>query len=178
MTCIVGIADGKKVWIGGDSAGTSGWQRTVRADSKVFVNGPMVFGFTTSFRMGQLLRHALVIPKQHEGDDDRWLATEFVDAVRNCLKTGGFVKTDSGVESGGSFLIGYHGRLYQIASDFQVGDPTDQYAATGCGDELALGNLYGSKGLPEDRITRALEASAHFSAAVCAPFVVVSGGES
>ena len=39
MTCIVGIADGAKVWIGGDSAGVAGWSLTVRADEKVFAVG-------------------------------------------------------------------------------------------------------------------------------------------
>lgn len=178
MTCIAGIADGKRVWIGGDSAGIAGWQRTIRADSKVFVNGPMVFGFTTSFRMGQLLRHALQVPKQHEGDDAAWLTTTFVDAVRTCLKDGGFAKTESGAETGGSFLVGYRGRLYEVAADYQIGEPVDQYASVGCGDEFALGNLFSSKGTPESRIAQALDASAHFSAAVSGPFTVVSGGES
>jgi hypothetical protein len=51
MTCIVGLVDGGRVWLGGDSAGVSGWDLTVRADRKVFRNGPYVMGFTTSFRM-------------------------------------------------------------------------------------------------------------------------------
>jgi ATP-dependent protease HslVU (ClpYQ) peptidase subunit len=177
MTCIVGIATGEKVWIGADSAGVAGLSITVRADAKVFTNGPMLFGFTSSFRMGQLLRHALTVPKQFSGvADDAWLCTTFIDAVRKCLKDGGFARAHSGVESGGCFLVGYRGRLYEVDSDFQVGDPVDQYAAVGCGEQFALGSLHASTGEPESRIMSALAAAAHFSAGVCEPFTVLEGG--
>ncbi|XVV11230.1 hypothetical protein ACQP2X_41330 [Actinoplanes sp. CA-131856] len=59
MTCIVGITDGTTVTIGGDSAGSDGWHVAVRSDSKVFQVGPYLMGFTTSYRMGQLLRYSL-----------------------------------------------------------------------------------------------------------------------
>jgi hypothetical protein len=176
VTCIVGIADGERVWIGADSAGVAGWSVTIRADTKVFTNGPMVFGFTTSFRMGQLLRHALAVPKHFEGDVDRWLCTDFINAVRGCLKDGGFATTKDGAERGGHFLIGYRGRLYSVDSDFQVGEPVDQYAAAGCGDDLALGSLHSTTGQPDDRIRRALLAAEYFSGGVSGPFHIVEGG--
>ena len=56
MTCIAGLVHDGAVYLAGDSAGCSGWDLTVRADPKVFVSGSYVMGFTTSFRMGQLLR--------------------------------------------------------------------------------------------------------------------------
>lgn len=176
MTCIVGVADGENVWIGGDSAGVAGFAVTVRADTKVFVNGPMVFGFTSSFRMGQLLRHSLSIPKHYEDETDKWLCTTFINAVRQCLKDGGYATTKDGAERGGIFLFGYKGRLYEVDSDFQVGEPVAQYAAVGCGDEYAHGNLFSSTGKPEQRITQALEAAAHFSCGVSGPFHIVEGG--
>jgi ATP-dependent protease HslVU (ClpYQ) peptidase subunit len=176
MTCIVGIADGKSVLIGGDSAGVAGYAVTVRADTKVFTNGPMVFGFTSSFRMGQLLRHALSIPKHFEGDVDKWLCSDFINAVRQCLKDGGYATTKDGADRGGCFLVGYRGRLYQVDSDFQVGEPVDQYAAVGCGEDYAQGNLFSSTGPPEARIRQALDAAAHFSGGVTGPFHVVEGG--
>jgi ATP-dependent protease HslVU (ClpYQ) peptidase subunit len=176
VTCIVGIADGKRVWIGGDSAGVAGYAVTVRADTKVFENGPMVFGFTSSFRMGQLLRHSLSIPKHYEGDVDKWLCTDWINSVRQCLKDGGFATSKDGAERGGCFLFGYRGHLYQVDNDFQVADPVAQYAAVGCGEEYAQGNLYSSTGDPEKRIRQALEAAANFSGGVTGPFHVMSGG--
>ena len=63
MTAIVGLVDSGIVYIGGDSAGASGWSLTVRADAKVFFNAGYLFGFTTSYRMGQLIRYALQPPE-------------------------------------------------------------------------------------------------------------------
>jgi hypothetical protein len=72
VTCIVGFTDGNEVSIGGDSAGVGGWDLTVRADEKVFVLGEFVFGCTTSFRMGQLLRYKLT---SQEGGISPFVAT-------------------------------------------------------------------------------------------------------
>ena len=63
MTCIVGLVHADGVTIGADSAGCDGaWGIVTRADTKLFHNGPFLFGFTSSFRMGQLLRYAFKPP--------------------------------------------------------------------------------------------------------------------
>lgn len=96
MTCIVGLVDKGKVYIGGDSAGVNSfWDLTIRADSKVFINGPFIMGFTSSFRMGQLLRYKLKTPSRFKNDGTQkeiyeYMVTDFVDAVRQCLKDGGY----------------------------------------------------------------------------------------
>lgn len=172
MTAIVGVVHDGTVHIGGDSAGVSGWSLTVRADSKVFTNGPYVMGFTTSFRMGQLLRFALAAPEP-EGDLEAFMATTFVDAVREALKAGGWAKKDNEREEGGVFLVGVQGHLFCIQSDYQVAEAADGFAAIGCGDQIALGALYAtarSRMAPEKRIKLALEAAERFSAGVRGPF--------
>ena len=63
MTCIVGLIDGRRVWMGGDSAGVSGLDITVRADAKVFRNGDFLIGFTSSFRMGHSACGPRPVPK-------------------------------------------------------------------------------------------------------------------
>ena len=181
MTCIVGIATGDQVLIGADSAGTGGWDQRIRSDLKVFTNGPMVFGFTTSFRMGQLLRYKLNIPTRSADipDDLGYMCGPFIDAVRQALKEGGFATTKDGGEVGGTFLVGYKAALYCIQSDYQVEMTAEPYNAVGCGHAYALGSLHGSAKLkPIERITAALEAAAHFSAGVGGPFTVVTGGKS
>jgi hypothetical protein len=62
LTVIVGLVHRGRTHLAGDSAGSSGSQLTIRRDPKVFTNGPYVLGFTTSFRMGQLLHHAFEAP--------------------------------------------------------------------------------------------------------------------
>jgi ATP-dependent protease HslVU (ClpYQ) peptidase subunit len=172
MTCIVGLVANGKVHIGADSAGVSGWSLSIRSDRKVFKNGPLLIGFTTSFRMGQLLQYSLKPPVRHP---DRaimeFMVVDFVDAVRNCLKIGGFARRENEVENAGQFLVGYEGRLFSIDSDYQVNETVDGYAACGCGNEIALGAIFATNHLPPDeRLRIALEAAERFSAGVRGPF--------
>ena len=178
VTCIVGIETAEGVLLGADSAGVSGWSLTTRADEKVFRNGPAVFGFTTSFRMGQILRYSLTVPEPIGKDLDRYMATDFIDAVRASLKLGGFAKVENNQEQGGTFLVGVRKTLYCVSGDFQTGRAADHYDAVGCGAELALGNLYATSGIeiPRERLRMALSAAAHFSAGVIPPFRFVAGG--
>ena len=175
MTCIVGLTELGTVYIGGDSAGVnSRFDLAIRADQKVFINGPFVMGFTSSFRMGQLLRYKLTPPERYESQDlYNFMVTAFIDAVRACLKTGGLMRKENEVEQGGFFLVGYKGRLFEIESDFQVGERQINFAAVGCGADLAMGSLYSTRANdPITRIKLALEAASFFSAAVKPPFFI------
>lgn len=174
MTAIAGFTEEGKVYIGGDSAGVAGWSLTVRADEKVFRNGEFVFGFTTSFRMGQLLRYAFHPPTPKEDQDlYRFMVTDFIDAVRSCLKAGGYASKDKESESGGTFLVGFRGKLFSINGDYQVGQSADGYDAVGCGCELSCGAFFAMKDWdmkPRDRVLVALEAAERHSAGVRGPF--------
>lgn len=83
MTCIVGLVHGGQVFIGGDSAGVGGgYSLTVRSDRKVFKNQDFVMGFTSSFRMGQLLAFHMHPPSPREGVDlMTYMVTDFIDAA-------------------------------------------------------------------------------------------------
>ncbi len=179
MTCIVGLVHEGNVYIGGDSAGVAGYGLTVRADEKVFINGDFVMGFTSSFRMGQLLRYSLKPPKYHPDVDlIEYMVTAFVNDVRECLKTGGYAKKDKEEETAGTFLVGFRGKLFKINLDYQVGVPALPFDACGCGEDIALGSMYSNAGLsPIERITQALEAAEQFSAGVRRPFVVEQIGK-
>lgn len=172
MTCIVGIAEKGSVYLGGDSAGVGRYDLTVRADRKVFRNGDFIMGFTSSFRMGQLLAYSLAPPQRFpERDIHSFMVTDFVDAVRQCLKAGGYAEKRNESESGGTFLVGYAGRLFTIYDDYQVAESVDGFAACGCGDEVALGSLYTTQGAsPAHRLKVALEAAERLSAGVRGPF--------
>jgi len=181
MTCIIGFSLKSKVYIGGDSAGSnSTYALTVRKDPKVFRNGPCIMGFTSSFRMGDLLHYSLVVPERHPDEDiDKWMRTTFVDAVRGCLKTGGYASKKEETEAGGTFLVGYAGRLFEIEDDYQVGEAVDPYDAVGCGEDIAKGAMAAmiqleSVGDPEQMIRIALEITERNCAAVRAPFTVVT----
>lgn len=176
MTCIVGFVEGNTVWMGGDSAGVGGYDMTIRADQKVFRNGPMLFGFTSSFRMGQLLRYALTVPDRHPNTDiDKYMVTTFIDAVRECLKGHGWAEKEKEQERGGYFLVGYEGRLFCIQDDYQVAASADDFDSVGCGSQIARGALFSNGHLKGgDRIANALSAAERFSAGVRGPFHVES----
>ncbi len=178
MTCIVGLVHDDTVYIGGDSAGVTGLSLTVRADEKVFVISNFIIGFTSSFRMGQLLRYRLKPPVYYFYDDIlRYMVTDFVDSVRDSLKVGGFAKKDKDEESAGTFLVGFQGKLFKIDSDYQVSIPILPFDACGCGGDIALGSMYSSLALkPVERIMQALESAEQFSAGVRRPFIVRKGG--
>lgn len=89
MTCIAAWRDNGRVYVGADSAGVGGYTLEVRSDEKVFRVGPYVIGFTSSFRMGQVLRYSTTLPAPEDWDVNRFMATRFVDAVRGALKTAG-----------------------------------------------------------------------------------------
>jgi len=179
MTCIAGLIDKGIIYMGADSAGVGGLSLHVRADEKVFVRDDFIMGFTTSFRMGQLLRYNLQVmpcPKGHEVFE--YMVTTFVEAVRKCLKDGGFAEKKDEVEKGGVFLVGYAGRLFCIESDYQVEEHSLPYTATGCGNDIAMGALFANGHLkPEERILQALEAAEQFSAGVRRPFVIKQLGD-
>ncbi len=174
MTCIVGLLSGGQVYIGGDSAGTSDWNLTLRADPKVFRLGPFLFGFTWSYRMGQLLRYSLVVPERDPAiDAHHYMVARFIPAVRECLKAGGFARKENEQEEGGQFMVGMEGKLFVIDSDYQVGIPMHGYDAIGCGAQAALGALYATEGQEaRTRVLTALAAAERFNIGVRRPFMV------
>lgn len=180
MTVIVGLEWEGRIYMGADSASVAGMEGFSTRLRKVFRRGPLLIGYTTSFRMGQLLQYRLDVPPHPEGMDAfEYLATYLVDAVRACLKDGGYARVESGVEQGGQFLIGYRGKLYQVDSDFQVNSNQEEFAVVGAGAPYALGVLYERifdmeflKLEPEKLVLSALRAAEHFCIGVRAPHYV------
>ena len=182
MTCIAAVADGTTVWMGADSAAVSGWESLPRRDPKVFAVGQFLIGYTSSFRMGQLLRWNLDAPPIGEEIDGRvieleeYMQTIFVDAVRSTLAAGGFATKEKEQEAGGTFMVGVRGRLFFVGDDYQVGELLTPYNAIGCGAHIALGALFALARhgpIPaERRVSIALQAAAEFSSGVRPPFTV------
>lgn len=178
MTCIVGIIEKEtgNIIMGGDSAGVEGLNIRLRKDPKVFVRKPFIMGFTTSFRMGQLLmsdERFQVREQKPDECDYNYMVSAFIPAVQVLFRKGGFLHEKEKVLSGGTFLVGYKSHLYSIESDFQVGENLDDFNACGCGENYAIGSLYSSAKTSMtavERVYEALEAAAHNSGGVRKPF--------
>jgi hypothetical protein len=171
VTAVVGLVHNGTVHLGGDSAAPQGWDLIVRADPKVFTVGPYAIGFTTSWRMGQVLRWSFKPPKPPADHLDRFMSTTLVDAARDALKSAGWATKDKEQEEGGTWLVGVAGRLFTVYADYQVAESADCYVAVGCGAQVAHGVLYATPTLPpRRRLQLALEAAERHSAGVRGPF--------
>ena len=175
MSCIVGLVDKNKVYIGCDSAGVCNDIITKRKDSKIFKNGDFIIGCTTSYRMIQLLRYSFKPPEINKKEIYNYMCTDFINEVRKCFKKGGYLqKYPAGDDLGGVFLVAHKDRLFFIDDDFQVGESHVGYQAAGGGEKFALGSLHTSSLFKksEDRINAALEAAAFHCTCVCKPFLI------
>lgn len=179
MTCIIGYKTEKSILMIGDSCGTDdGHNYSIRQDRKVFIKKNILIGFTTSYRMGQLLMHTLDIPEYNPNTKSvfEYLCSNFVDAIRKCFKDNDIAKITDSVVKGGTFLIGFKGRLFQIYSDFQVEECVRSYNSCGSGYQYALGAL----GMlqdnisinPNDKLHIAIKIASNFNAAVKEPFYI------
>src|ERR1035437_478649 len=175
MTVIAALIHEGKVYMGGDSAAVDESQcLLVRKDSKVFQNGPFLIGFTSSYRMGQILMDT-TFPDPGNMDEFVYMRTQFVDVARTRLKDGGYVKVDSNREESGQFLVGFHGRIFLVDEDFTIGESSDPFFAVGQGSQEALGALYSA---PEDRppgesLVIDMSAAARFRSGVRPPFNII-----
>jgi hypothetical protein len=181
MTCIAALIDDKgQVWVGGDALGTDpdSLDARVGTESKVWSTGNLVFGGCGSFRIMQLLRWHMDVPEIRPDEEPlAFISGALVDAMRASLSEGGALTTwdetatEELYESG--FLVACEGRLFEIYSDFGVGEYVEKYAAIGCGAPFALGALYTTAYLtPKKRIRSALKAAEKFSAGVKGPFTI------
>jgi len=177
MTCILGFIDkNKKLWMGADSAGSNNSITTKRKDTKLFRNKDFLIGYTSSFRMGQLLRFKWNPPEQKKNQDDyEYMCTDVIDSIRKCLKDNGYSKVEYNQEKIGTFLIGYKNKLYKIEDDLQVEEAIDNFNACGSGTYFAIGALEilsHSMQAPQNILRRALEVAEKFNPFVGKPFVI------
>jgi ATP-dependent protease HslVU (ClpYQ) peptidase subunit len=170
MSCIIGLIQNKKVYLGADSFATTdqGERRPIIAN-KLFRNGKYLIGFAGSVRGGRLL-----------ADPSCKLPTNILklaDAIQDLfVKKGCVTQTeDCGLLQLCNFLIGYKGKLYEIMSDFQMSEVSGNFTAVGSGAAYAMGALYvmqKTSASPESKITRALEAASLFATTVGPPFII------
>lgn len=179
MTCIIGLERDGVLWMGGDSAAYREDEINSRADPKVWRTGKFIFGFSGSFRIGQLLRWGFKPPKNTRDSDTEYMVLDFVDALKFLLEEkGASSKSESGDSFDAEIVVGYKRRLYVIESDFNISTRTDTFVASGGGAPYALGALWALETqsfLPPDQvIEKALTASAQYCPSVKAPFSIIN----
>lgn len=177
MTCIIAYVEGGKVYMGGDSAGSSEEFTSNRVQPKVFVNGEFCFGYTGSFRLGQIMEHCFDpsdLPKRGE-DVMKYMVRKFVPDLKMAFDLNDWPFHDDEKKVLG-ILVGVRGHLYEIEYDYQVGEWDLPYFAIGSGAPYAMGAMHALHPsiLPAtDKINLSLEAAKSFDPSVSGPFKIV-----
>lgn len=154
MTCIVGLTENGVTWIGGDSLGSNGYDGMLEKQSKVFHSKDTrssIMGYTSSFRMGQLLKYSTglfdELSIEKDKIDHEYLVTKFIPNLQNLFSNGGFERNNSGAKSSGEFLLGYKDKLFKVQSDYSILESYENYDACGSGEAFALGSLKTTEGM-------------------------------
>ena len=152
MTCIVGLRRNGHIYIGADTTGVTddGWGLIVPVGtSKVWKNGPFVFGSSGSYRAIQVIRHELehfdllsTDRREHDPIGESFMVTKLVPAIKALLEQYSFSeKKDERSTQGANFLIGIRSSLFLLQDDYAVLELDSQYASIGSGSHVALGAL-------------------------------------
>lgn len=144
MTCIAAIIDQDGVGhIASDSLGSNGHTKDVYKNQKIFQLGNMLIGYTSSYRMGQLLQYELSLPPRKVGQSlDKYMYTDFIASVRSLMKDHGYLRVDANVERIGSFLIVTEGRIYQMQDDLSLLETEDRFGSCGSGEFHAIATMH------------------------------------
>lgn len=183
MTCIIGMEQDDAIYIGSDSALSDSWTiSSLSAQEKIFENHDMIFGVCGSMRVAQLMKHGLILPEHNTENqtDMQYLVIEFIDELRNFLKKKGTLySSDDKIQylPESALIVGYKNRLYVVDEDFQVSRTVGGFCCEGSGREVATGAMQILKDrndmTPEEKITKALEASAIHTCFVQGPFHII-----
>jgi ATP-dependent protease HslVU (ClpYQ) peptidase subunit len=141
MTCIIAWFDNKekKVIMAGDKTGSNGWDRDLVKEPKVFKKKDFMLGYTSSFRMGQLLKHVWTPPKRTTDEtDDHYLYVTVVNSFKELFKENGYGKDEKNAETG-VFLFVYKDRIFEHQADCSILERETNVQSVGCGEVFARG---------------------------------------
>jgi len=165
VTCIAAIVDNDGTgYISCDSLGSNGSTKNVYRTKKIFRRGGFLFGFTSSYRMGQILEYSLTLPPRKVGQAlTEYLHTDFVQAVRAAFDQGGY-------GAGGEFIFVTEGRIFTMQPDFSLLEARDTFESVGSGEDYAravMATMVAFElGDPETILTVAIETAANYVSGV------------
>ena len=178
MTCIAAVVENGLVVMGGDSLSSNEDVCQNVENHKVFHVQNFLIGCTASFRSIDILKYCFAVPRFRRLDDaERYMRTTFVNALHACFEKNKFIgqNSETGRDLGGSFLVGFQSKIYQVQDDFSVLTCPNWGGAVGSGQSAALGSLYTSRKNKNahQRVLAALEAAEAVTPSVRSPFVVL-----
>lgn len=161
MTILVGISDGKNVYIGADRAASDGDTIITMSRPKVGVSNKWIYAYSGSVGTGQLIEFIEFPVIDRKADVYRLLRKDIIKQLKTLIAEDG----DDDKENHASFLIGANGKLFEFSSsDWGVVEVSE--TAAGSGNQISLGSLYTTYTLDitiKERVGLALEAAIEYS---------------
>lgn len=141
MTTIVAMIKDNKVYMGADHLGSDGFVKTEFVkNNKLFKNGDFMIGYTTSYRMGQILEYSWAPPVRKENiTDDQYFYKDVLDSIRQCFKDNDYGDKNGPDYQAGNFLVGWKGRIFEVQNAHALEHV--KFASVGSGSYHALGAL-------------------------------------
>jgi ATP-dependent protease HslVU (ClpYQ) peptidase subunit len=175
MTCLIGLLQGGKTYIGADGyATTQDCEKKPVICRKLFKSGKYIIAFAGQIRTGQLLypESGFRFPDtvyQIPNSMYQWLSQ--YEAI-------GKDETQVGIINA-NFLIITKDRIYSILGDLSMSeiDPTIGYTAVGSGSDFAMGSLYSTNKTrmsAKKRIQEAFDAASAFLKNCGPPYSIYS----
>ena len=133
MTCIIAYKNKKgNVVLAGDKMGSNGYTHSTIKEPKVFKKGDFMLGYTTSFRMGQILHH-LWNPPQRKVDQNHcnYIYTDVIPSFIKIFDDNKFGKD----ASYGFFIMIFEGRIYEVQENMSILERERNVVSVGCGED-------------------------------------------
>lgn len=171
MSVVVAIKEGGAVYIGADSQVTKGGTRTTLNNPnnykiwKVGGSENCLMGHVGNLRDSNVVRlmDGLIddYDEFYKKVDYRFVVRRLVPGIIKTLREANFLKGDGFVDFMDSgFIFAYKDKLFSINTDCSVIE-IDDYVALGSGAQEAIGSLLSTEGqTPQERIVKAIKASA------------------
>lgn len=175
MTCIVGLMQDNKVYMGADGCMTWCGDNFIDHQGKIFKVGGYTFAFCGTTRIQSAIQYRFKVPKRGNMKLDKYLSTKFTDKLRDTLVAMKAIPTtdQKALNMDSSFIIARKNMLCAVSSDFCIVQ-VKGFLALGSGMDFALGALEATQSMkdPKKRIQIALEASGKYSPSVGPPYEV------
>lgn len=186
MTCIIGIKENGKVWLGSDKLCSSGnGFKFLSKDLKqeyIYWNDKKEFliGLAGNPRIANLLFCNNKISGKPLTDDPlKNIVNYLIPELQNILKNNEcYMKYDDGSQKTDSWLIiGYKGGFFIVDPQFFVYEPIDNFCSIGSGSKIALGCLEILDELdytPEQKIETTMKIVSKYITSVSEEFDILS----
>jgi ATP-dependent protease HslVU (ClpYQ) peptidase subunit len=177
MTCIVGIAENSKVWLGADALYSNGHTGSFGEPKILKINDDLSVAHSGTGRVNNLLSYDFKLKGNPEQPPGEYLIKTFIPALKECLRRNGELEEVSGKENAEEwFIVACKGKLYQMFNDFSIREAMRGYEASGSGYQFALGSLESTKNIglsPKQRIKIAIKATTEHCVSVGGKITVV-----